>query len=78
MKIRQNIRHFAARKALETPVVGNQVHDRLVNLHTSVFLDRAEDGTEDEREAHLDAFFDGTMDAYLTALQEGYTEGEAR
>ena len=78
MKIRQNVRHLAARKALETPIVGDAVHDRLVGLHTRVFLDRAEEGHVDERRDRLDALFDGTMDAYLAALQSGYTEAEAR
>ncbi|MFW5983901.1 MAG: DUF6149 family protein [Halobacteria archaeon] len=78
MKIRQTVRHFAAKKALETPVVGGVVNDRLVDLHTRVFLDKAEEGRAEERREHLDAFFDATMDAYLAALNEGYTEAEAR
>ncbi|MDY6780197.1 MAG: DUF6149 family protein [Halobacteria archaeon] len=78
MKIRQTARHFAARKALETPVVGSYVNDKLVDLHTSVFLDRADEEHREEREEHLDDFFDVTMDTYLTALQEGYTEAQAR
>lgn len=78
MKIRQTVRHFAAKKALETPVVGGVVNDRLVDLHTRVFLDKAEEGYAEERREHLDAFFDVTMDTYLAALNEGYTEAEAR
>jgi len=77
MKIKQTVRHFAARKALETPVVGGVVEDKLVDLHTGVFLDKAE-GDAEERQAHLEAFFDATMDIYLVALNEGYTEAEAR
>jgi hypothetical protein len=78
MKIRQNVRHFAARKALEVPLVRDVVHDKLVDLHTRVFLERADAEHREERRDHLDAFFGATMDMYLSALQEGYTEAEAR
>ncbi|MDY6819131.1 MAG: DUF6149 family protein [Halobacteriales archaeon] len=78
MKIRQNVRHFAARAALSAPVIGDIANDRLVDLHTEIFLDRAEKPHREDRREHLDAFFDCTMDTYLTALQEGYTEAEAR
>lgn len=78
MKIRQNVRHWAAKQALTIPVVGDAVRDKLVDLHTRVFLDRAESGRADEREAHLDAFFDCTMDTYIAALRAGYPEAEAR
>ncbi|MFB6282610.1 MAG: DUF6149 family protein [Halobacteria archaeon] len=78
MKIKQNIRHFAAKKALTTPVVGDVVEDKLVDLHTKVFLDRAPQERRDEREEHLDDFFEATIDCYVEALKEGYTEAEAR
>jgi hypothetical protein len=78
MKIRQNIRHWASKKALTMPVVGQKTNDWLVDLHTRVFLDRAEEGRADERRDHLQAFFDGTMDTYVAALEEGYPEAEAR
>ncbi|WP_101294620.1 DUF6149 family protein [Halegenticoccus soli] len=78
MKIRQNARHWAAKKALTTPGVGRVVTAGLVRLHTNIFLGKAEEGREDEREDHLDAFFDATMDAYVAALEEGYSEAEAR
>jgi hypothetical protein len=78
MKIQQNIRHFAARKGLTMPVVGEMVNDRLVDLHTSVFLNKAEETHREERRAHLDDFFDATMDTYLEALQQGCPEAEAR
>lgn len=78
MKIRQNVRHFATRKALEAPVVGDLVSDKLVDLHTGIFLKRADPDRAEERRAHLDAFFDATMDTYLAALQEGAPEAEAR
>jgi hypothetical protein len=78
MKIRQTVRHIAAKKALETPVLGDRVHDRLVDLHTSVFLDMADEVRAEERRDRLDALFDATVDAYLAALQEGHTEAEAR
>jgi hypothetical protein len=78
MKISQNVRHFASRKALTLPVIGSLVNDKLVDLHTRVFLEKADEGAREERRAHLDDFFDATMGAYLAALREGFTEAEAR
>jgi hypothetical protein len=78
MKVRQTVRHFAARKALELPVVGPRVHDKLVDLHTRVFLGWADPDRREERREHLEAFFDASTTVYLTALQEGYTEAQAR
>jgi hypothetical protein len=78
MKINQNVRHFASRKALELPVVSDIVKSKLVDLHTGIFLDKTDEAHRDEREARLDAFFDATMDTYLAALQEGAPEAEAR
>jgi hypothetical protein len=78
MKIRQNVRHWASKKALTMPVVGQKTNDWLVNLHTRVFLDKAEDGRQEERREHLDAFFDATMDTYVEALEAGFPEAEAR
>jgi hypothetical protein len=78
MKIRQNIRHWAMKQALTAPVVGDVTHEKLVDLHTGVFLDRADETTREERRAHLDDLFDATIDAYLAALDDGYTEAEAR
>ena len=78
MKIRQNIRHWAAKKALTTPVVGDVANDKLVELHTSIFLNKADEERRDERRAHLDDFFDATMDTYVTALEAGFSEAKAR
>jgi hypothetical protein len=78
MKLRQNVRHWAAKQALTAPVVGGYVTDKLVDIHTSVFSDRAEEAHREERKAHLDDFFDATMDTYVTALDAGYPEAEAR
>jgi hypothetical protein len=78
MKIRQNVRHWAAKKALTAPVVGERVNDWLVDLHTNVFGDRAEEGSREERLSHLKGFFDATMDTYVAALKAGYPEAEAR
>jgi hypothetical protein len=78
MKLRQNIRHFASRKALEMPVVSDLVKDKLVSMHTDIFLEKADAEHREARRTHLDAFFDATMDTYLTALQEGAPEAEAR
>ena len=78
MKIRQNVRHWAAKQALTAPVVSGYVNDKLVDIHTSVFSDRAEEAHREERKAHLDDFFDATMDTYVAALEDGYPEAEAR
>ena len=69
MKIRQNVRHWASKKALTMPVVGQKTNDWLVNLHTRVFLDKAAEGRTEERRGHLDDFFDATMDTYVAALE---------
>ena len=78
MKLRQNVRHFASRKALELPGVRNVVRPKLVDLHVGIFGDKAPEADRPEREEHLEGFFDATMDMYLAALNEGYTEAEAR
>jgi len=78
MKIRQNVRHFAAKQALTLPVVGEKVNDRLVGMHTDIFAEKADPARREERRAHLDDFFDATMDTYVAALEDGYPEAEAR
>src|SRR6056297_173821 len=78
MKIRQNVRHWAAKKALTMPVVGQKTNDWLVDLHTRVFLKKADEDRQEERRAHLDDFFDATMDTYVAALDSGYSEAAAR
>jgi hypothetical protein len=78
MKLRQNVRHWAAKKALTTPVLGDVATEKLVDLHTRIFLEKAEESKQEERRDHLDGFFDATMDSYVAALEDGYTEAEAR
>ncbi|WP_135363636.1 DUF6149 family protein [Halosimplex halophilum] len=78
MKIRQNVRHFAAKQALTLPVVGEKVNDRLVGMHTDIFAEKADEGRREERRDHLDDFFDATMDTYVAALEDGFPEAEAR
>ncbi|WP_348611203.1 DUF6149 family protein [Halobaculum rarum] len=78
MKLRQNVRHWAAKRALTTPVVGDYVNDRLVGMHTDIFLNKADEDRREERRAHLDDFFDATMDTYVAALEAGFPEAEAR
>jgi hypothetical protein len=78
MKIRQNVRHFAAKQALTLPVVGEKVNDRLVGMHTDIFAGKADPDRREERRDHLDDFFDATMDTYVAALEDGYPEAEAR
>jgi len=78
MKIRQTVRHFSARAALETPVVGPRVHDRLVGMHTDIFLEKADPDHREQRRDHLDGLFDATVEMYRVALQAGHTEATAR
>ncbi|MFB6096277.1 MAG: DUF6149 family protein [Haloferacaceae archaeon] len=78
MKLRQNVRHFAAKQALTAPVIGGVVRDRLVDLHVRVFGEKAAEDRREEREAHLEAFFECTFDTYVDALDAGYSEAEAR
>lgn len=78
MKLRQNVRHFASRKALELPGIRTVTKRGLVDLHTRIFVGKADPAHAEERREHLDAFFDATMDSYLAALQEGAPEAEAR
>jgi hypothetical protein len=78
MKISQNVRHWAAKKALTAPVLGDLANDKLVDLHTTIFLNRADDDRREQRRDHLDDFFDATMDAYVAALEAGFPEAEAR
>ena len=78
MKIRQNVRHWAAKKALTAPVIGDIANDKLVDLHTGIFLDKADEARREERREHLDEFFDATMDTYVAALRAGFTEAQAR
>lgn len=78
MKISQNVRHFASRKALELPGVRSVARRGLVDLHVRIFAGKADDAHREQRRDHLEDFFDATMDMYLAALQERYTEAEAR
>ncbi len=78
MKIRQNVRHFAAKQALTLPVVGPRVRERLVGLHVDVFGEKAAEGRREEREPRMEAFFDNTFDTYVAALEAGSPEAEAR
>ena len=78
MKIRQNVRHFAAKKALTMPVVGDIATEKLVDLHVRIFGERADPDRRAEREPRLEAFFERTFDSYVTAMEEGYSEAEAR
>jgi len=78
MKIRQNLRHWAAKSALTTPVIGDLAHDKLVDMHTTIFLNKADEDHREDRREHLDDFFDATMYTYVAALEASYTEAEAR
>lgn len=78
VKIRQTIQHFAAKKSLTLPIVGDKVREKLVDLHTRVFLERAPEDQREDRRDRLDVFFDATIDVYLSALDAGFTEAKAR
>lgn len=78
MKLDQTVRHFAAKQALTTPVIGDIVTERLVSLHTDMFVNKADPAHGEARREHLVGFFDATMDSYLAALKADYTEAEAR
>ncbi|MFB6224610.1 MAG: DUF6149 family protein [Haloarcula sp.] len=78
MKIYQNPRHWASKKALTTPGIRSVANYGLVKLHTKIFLGKADEDHREERRDHLDEFFDATMDTYVAALQTDYSEAEAR
>ena len=78
MKIRQNVRHWAAKRALTTPVVGDVAREKLVDFHVRIFLEKADEARREERRDHLKDFFAATMDAYVAALEAGFAEAEAR
>ncbi len=78
MKIHQNPRHWASKKALTTPGLRNVTRYALVKMHTKIFLEKADEFRREERRDHLDDFFDATMDSYVAALESGHTEAEAR
>jgi len=78
MKIRQNLRHWAAKNALTAPVLGDIANDKLVDMHTDIFLGKADESAREARRDHLDGFFDATMDTYVAALEAGFSEAKAR
>ena len=63
---------------MTTPVLGDIVRERLVDLHTRIFLEKADEDRRPERRDHLEDFFAATMDSYVAALEAGHTEAEAR
>jgi len=78
MKLKQSVKHWAAKRSLTAPVVGEMVADRLVDIHTDFFLEWADEANREERRDRLEALFDATMDTYVAALEAGYPEAEAR
>jgi hypothetical protein len=78
MKIHQNPRHWASKKALTTPGIRSVANYGLVKLHTKIFIGKADEAHREERRAHLDDFFDATMDTYVAALEADFSEAEAR
>ncbi|WP_267640599.1 DUF6149 family protein [Haloarchaeobius amylolyticus] len=77
MKIRQNVKHFAFKTALTAPVISDVANEKLVDMHTSIFLKKADEAHREDRRDHLDDFFDATMDTYVAAL-DYMPEAEAR
>ena len=71
MKLRQYIRHWAAKQALTTPVLGDVARQKLVDLHTRIFLEKADEDRRPERRDHLEDFFAATMDSYVAAWRPG-------
>ncbi|MDY6788532.1 MAG: DUF6149 family protein [Candidatus Nanohaloarchaea archaeon] len=82
MKIYQNSRHRATKKALQIPVIKQGltpvVRRSLVRMHTSTFLDRADPEHRENRTEYLQAMFGATIESYIKALEKGHTEAEAR
>lgn len=78
MKIRQTVRHWAAKRALTTPIVKETAATKLVDLHVRIFLGKADAAHRTARRDHLQDFFSATVDAYVAALEAGYPEAEAR
>ena len=78
MKLRQTARHWAFKQALTAPVVGEVAREKLVDLHTRVFLKRADPDHAEERREHLGALFEATTETYVAALGAGHTEAGAR
>jgi len=78
MKPRQNVSHWAAKQALTTRVIGDVAREKLVDLHTRIFLEKADEARREERRPHLEDFFAATMDSYVATLRAGYTATEAR
>lgn len=78
MKIPQDVRHWAAKRALTTPVVRGYVSEKLVTMHSEYFLERAPESHRAERRDRLEDFFEMVIDSYLVALQEGHSEAAAR
>lgn len=78
MKIHQNARHWATKKALTTPGLRSVAHGAMVRLHTRIFLGKADATHREDRRDHLDGFFGGSIDTYTKALEEGYSEANAR
>jgi hypothetical protein len=60
------------------PIIGDIATEKLVDLHVSIFAKKADPEYREEREPHLETFFDCTFETYVRALEEGFTEAEAR
>ena len=78
MKILQDVRHWATKRALTMPVIRGYVSEKLVSMHSEYFLDRAPPTHRPDRRDRLEDFFEMVIDSYLVALQEGHSEAAAR
>lgn len=61
----------------DIPVVTARLRSWLVTVHTDFFVEHSETDGE-ARRRHLQALFEVALDAYRSALREGYPEAEAR
>ena len=78
MKIRQNVKHFAFKQALTAPVLGDVAREKLVDMHTGIFLDRAPEALRDEQVRAREMILEVEHPAFGTVRQVAHpvkTEG---
>ena len=59
-------------------VIGDVAREKLVDRHTRIFLEKADEARRDDRRPHLEDFFAATMDSYVRHAPADCTEAEAR
>ncbi|WP_248895321.1 DUF6149 family protein [Haloplanus halobius] len=78
MLLDQDRHHWLAKRALTSERFAAIAQRRLVSVHVDVFTDRSAPGHADERRAYFASLFDGLIDGYRVALDEGNPEAGAR